>query len=85
MLRRKVTNETQQAREENELQETLDFTKPAYSFIPTGIHEYRQAGPYLVCKSCEVSHAVFIGMERIMVGVTEKGYPILKKRKEIGM
>lgn len=68
---------------EKEIEETLDFEKPDYSFTPNGVHKWRQTGPYLVCKSCEIQHATYIGMEKIMVGVDQKGNPVLKKRFEI--
>jgi hypothetical protein len=59
--------------------ETLDFTNPDYVFIPKGNCKWRQQGYYLVCKSCEITHAVWIGPDKIMVGEDEKG-PILKPR-----
>lgn len=62
------------------LEEVLDFTKPNFSFIPKGSHQWKQHGPYLVCKSCDLDHAVYIGMEKIMIGLNEKGQPILKNR-----
>ena len=65
--------------------EVLDFNKPAYSFIPKGNHDWRPQGPYLVCKSCEIQHATWIGMEKIMVGIDKKGRPLVKKREEVGM
>jgi hypothetical protein len=69
--------------EENEKEtETLDFEKPTFTFKPNGHHSYRQMGPYAICKSCEVQHAIWIGMEKIMVGENEKGEPILKNRKD---
>lgn len=68
---------------EEELQEQLDFTRPDYVFLPKGRHTYRQQGYYLVCKSCEIQHAVFLGPDRIMVGEDQEGTPIIKKRKEI--
>lgn len=61
--------------------EKLDFTKPDFSFIPKGNCQYRQNGNYLVCYSCELKHAVWIGMDKIMVGENEKG-PILMNRKK---
>jgi len=42
--------------------------------------QYRQRGPYLVCISCEVQHAIYIGMEKIMVGEDTDGTPIIEKR-----
>jgi hypothetical protein len=77
--------ENEEIKEDTGIQETLDFSKPAFSFIPPGNHSYRQQGSYLVCKSCEVQHATWIGIDKIMVGVDEKGQPIIKKRKDIGM
>lgn len=62
-------------------EEILDFNKPAFVFVPKGVHQWRQQGYYLVCKSCELQHAVWIGPDKIMVGQNEKG-PILKKRSE---
>ena len=58
--------------------EKMDFTKPDFQFIPKGC-QYRQNGPYLVCYSCDLKHAVWIGMDKMMVGENEKG-PILKRR-----
>ena len=78
MQRRPVSNQTEQKNEPEE--EVLDFTKPDYTFIPKEYHDWRQQGPYLVCKSCEIQHAVHIGMQKILVGFNEKGQPILKKR-----
>jgi len=59
--------------------EVLDFNTPDFKFTPAGFHDWRQQGYYLVCKSCELQHAVFIGKDKIMVGMDDKG-PILKKR-----
>ena len=65
--------------ENEELTETLDFTKPDYVFTPNGRHEWRQQGPYIVCKSCPIHHASYIGMSHILTGINSKGDPILKK------
>jgi hypothetical protein len=69
----------------NEKVEELNFEKPDYIFQPNGFHLYRQEGYYLVCRGCELVHAVYIGSEKIMVGQDEKGQPIIKSRKELGM
>lgn len=63
-----------------ELEPIEEDLSPSFVFSPPGKHTYRQQGPYLVCKSCEVQHAVYIGMEKIMVGEDEEGKPILKTR-----
>lgn len=51
-----------------------------YKFLPKGRHTWRQQGFYLVCKSCELQHAVYIGPKKIMVGEDQEGRPILKDR-----
>ena len=60
--------------------EVIDFNQPSYVFKPNEQHEWRMQGPYLVCKSCELQHAVFIGMGKLLIGIDEKGKPILKDR-----
>jgi len=42
-------------------------------------HQWVQQGPYLVCKSCPIEHAVYIGMKRRLVGYKKNGEPILKR------
>ena len=71
--------------EENEpIQETLDFTQPDYTFIPNENHDWRQKGFFAVCKSCEIMHATYLGPNKIIVGLDEKGKPLFKNRNEIG-
>lgn len=67
--------------EENIEQEVLDFNKPAFTFTPKEHHEWRQQGPFLICKSCEIEHASYLGMQKIMVGLNDEGQPILEDRK----
>lgn len=57
--------------------------EPDYTFIPKEHHDWRQQGPYIICKSCEIQHAIFIGMDKVLMGFDKKGKPIIKKRKEI--
>jgi hypothetical protein len=78
MQKNLVHNQTEQKDEADE--EILDFSKPDYSFIPKEYHDWRQQGPFIVCKSCECQHAVYIGMSKILTGFNEKGQPILKRR-----
>ena len=54
-----------------------------FSFIPKGRHVYRQQGPYLICRACDLDHAVHVGMEKIMVGEDENGVPIMKERSKV--
>lgn len=64
----------------NEEYETLDFDNPDFVFRPNEQHEWRQKGPYLVCKSCELEHAIHIGMEKELIGIDKEGRPILRDR-----
>jgi hypothetical protein len=42
-------------------------------------HEWRQQGYHLVCHSCDLSHAVYIGPKKLLIGMNEKG-PVFEKR-----
>jgi hypothetical protein len=78
---RKTLKEVQNNNEGEE--ETLNFEKPDFVFIPKGNHSWRQQGYYLVCRSCEIEHATWIGPNKLLVGIDEKGQPILKNRQKI--
>lgn len=67
--------------EQEEKGEILDFTNPSFKFIPKGLHTWRQQGPYIVCKSCELDHAIYIGVNKRLIGFTDKGEPIVQKVK----
>lgn len=67
---------------EEPLEETLDFTHPDYTFIPKEVHDWRAQGPYLICKSCEITHAVYIGMEKMLVGLDSEGKPLFENRED---
>jgi hypothetical protein len=41
-------------------------------------HNWIQQGPYLVCQSCPLKHATWIGIDRVLTGFDENGVPILK-------
>lgn len=76
MQKNHAKTQTEQTNEE----EVLDFNKPDYEFIPGSYHQWRQQGPYLMCKSCEITHGVYIGMDKVLTGFDEENQPILKKR-----
>jgi len=76
--------QTSQKPENDEiLPEVEDVYTPDFVFIPKGRHVWRQEGPYLVCRECGLHHAVFMGIEKLMVGEDEDGKPILKSRQEV--
>ncbi len=62
--------------------EFSEVLQKEFEFTPTGLCHYKQRGIYLVCVSCEVQHAVFIGIDRFYVGDDESGKPILVDRNE---
>jgi len=51
------------------------------SLVKEGIegHQWVQQGPFLVCKSCPIEHAVWIGMDKRLIGIDEDGKPIFQK------
>lgn len=67
---------------EEKIEEVLDFTKPDFIFKPKENHEWRQQGYYLICKSCEIEHASYIGNEKLLVGLNDDGTPIFKLRSD---
>lgn len=69
-----------ESQQENEIIEDGEILQKEYEFIPSALCKYKQRGPYLVCVSCELQHAQFIGMDKIMIGEDEHGKPILKNR-----
>lgn len=58
----------------------FETMQKGYEFIPNALCQYKQRGFYLVCVSCEIQHATFIGSGRMMIGESEDGKPILKDR-----
>lgn len=81
-LAKKMRNENDEEEEKpvKGESEELNFENPSFTFKPSEQHDWRQQGPYLVCKSCEIQHAVYIGMDKILTGLDSEGKPILKKR-----
>lgn len=78
-----LNNENEEEEIKGQNEEILDFNNPSFSFIPNGRHVYRQRGYYLICGSCELEHANWIGPDKLMIGEDENGKPIVKKRSEI--
>jgi hypothetical protein len=82
LTKSKIVEEELKPEEQPKFEEK-DMAKPDYKFVP-GNHLWKQEGYYLVCYGCELSHAVWIGEDKLMVGVDSNG-PIVKTRKELGM
>jgi len=79
--RRQMNDEKNGEEKDESITEVLDFTKPDFEFKPKEYHGWRQQGFFLICKSCEITHATFIGSEKLMVGTNNNGQPILQDRK----
>ena len=73
-----------EVKEEGEQEEPGEQLAPAFSFVPKENHDWRQQSIFLVCKSCEIQHAVYIGPNKMLVGMNDQGQPILIDRKEYG-
>jgi len=84
-MRRSLVNQENDYEDINQIKpedKAFEEVNPVvYKFIPKGYHSWRQQGYYLVCKSCDLQHAVFIGPNLVMVGERD-GKPILEKRKD---
>lgn len=68
--------------DEQEVQPDNQIFNNIYQF-PQGRHLWRQQGPYCICRNCELHHAIYIGMDKIMVGEDEEGRPIIKSKQEV--
>lgn len=44
-------------------------------------HDWIQKGAFLVCRSCDIRHAHYIGTSKVMVGKNERGEPIFEDWK----
>lgn len=69
-----------QSSEIDQKTEELDFNSPSFTFSPSANHEWRQRGYFLICYSCELQHAVFVGADKILTGFAEDGTPIMSKK-----
>lgn len=74
-------NENEEKRVQNGQEEVGQSMHVAYVFVPEGIHKWIQRGPYIVCMRCEIQHAIWVGMERKMIGERVDSTPILVERK----
>lgn len=78
-----MDNETEDVEINEEVKAEGEVMQKEYEFIPSALCKFRQRGPFLVCTSCEIQHANWVGMDKIMVGEDENGKPILKSRSEL--
>ena len=53
-------------------------TNKSVVYVEKG-HRWVQQGPYLVCKSCSLTHSVYIGNDKRLT--YEDGKPVVKKIK----
>ena len=81
MRNRPSNNQESEVVDEPVLQpEERSFSKEDIVYFPSGTHVWRQQGPYCVCNACELSHAVYIGIRKEMIGEDENGKPVLRDR-----
>lgn len=69
---------------EDERQEESNLNHPDFEFKPGTVHNWRQQGYYIVCISCELQHALWVGENKILIGLDENG-PLFKTRQELGL
>ena len=66
------------------LSDEASFEHPSFKYVPNGHHDWKQQGYYLICKSCGLELAIWIGSKYLLVGIREDGMPIVKTRKSLG-
>lgn len=71
---------SQEINEEPDIVPEDEVLEKVYEFQPSALCRYKQRGTYLVCTSCELQHAIHIGINKMMVGEDEHGQPILEDR-----
>jgi hypothetical protein len=59
---------------ETDKEKLIPFVEPSLKG-----HRWVQRGPFLVCRSCKLEHAAYIGTGVLFMGVDKEGKPILKK------
>lgn len=74
-----ANNEIKEEQLDDSLIEALDFTNPDFTFTPKEAHEWRQKGFFIECRSCDLVHGTYIGPNKILIGIDEKG-PLFKNR-----
>ena len=77
-----MSEKSQNQNEETKINSETQILTRKIEF-PAGKHIWRQQGPYVVCQNCPLHHAVFVGMDKVMVGENEDGKPILRDRASI--
>ncbi len=61
-------------------QEVEELRNKAREQLKNTKHTWRQKGAWLECRSCEQSHGVYLGTQKMMVGEKDDGTPILVHR-----
>lgn len=61
----------------DEQPESFSVTLPEPS-VPD-VHQWRQDGPWLKCRSCPSEHGRYIGVDQHLVGFDEAGQPLLQE------
>jgi hypothetical protein len=63
---------------QNSFVEEKNFDNPDFKFVPNERHNWKQRGPYIVCNTCDLEHALAITVNKRLVGIDRRGNPILK-------
>lgn len=64
-------------------EELEEIRRGAYEKAMRARHEWRQKGDWIECKSdaCAFRHRAYIGVKKVLVGIDNKGMPILEDIK----
>lgn len=61
-------------------EEHESIRQKALEEFKTAKHNWKMKGGWLTCDSCPFPHGSYIGTHKIMVGIDDNGFPILKNR-----
>lgn len=57
-----------------------EIRKQAVEKAQKAVHEWRQRGVWVYCKSCEHEHGFHVGTKKMLVGISDDGKPKLIDR-----
>jgi hypothetical protein len=79
MFRKKTKNENKPKEEKVPVEQYETDLGTLIPYVNLNGHVWHQRGPALICTSCPVQHAFFIGIDKRLMGFDESGSPIIKK------
>ncbi len=61
-----------------------DFANSPHKFRLDKVHNWLQRGYYVHCTACPLEHGLWVGKDKLMVGIDADNMPILETRQDLG-